>query len=91
MALTSGNKRLRPEKSQDATLGVVLEPIDNLTLELDGWSIAYKDHIGAHAAPTVFGDATTFASYCHRNAKGLLSTDGSSWPGTDHVRGTDSF
>ena len=60
-----------------------MEPINNLTLELDGWSIAYKDHIGALAAETVFDDPTTFAKYYHRNAEGLLSTDGSSCPGTD--------
>ena len=81
--LQSGNLHLRPEKSQNATLGLVLEPIDNLALEFDGWSITYKNHIGALAAQTVFDDPTTFAKYYHRNAEGLLSTDGSACPGTD--------
>ncbi|MBT8100573.1 MAG: TonB-dependent receptor, partial [Gammaproteobacteria bacterium] len=41
-----GSKTLKPEKSTNTSIGIVFEPIDNLTLTLDYWSIEKKDTIG---------------------------------------------
>ncbi|MEE4218228.1 MAG: TonB-dependent receptor [Xanthomonadales bacterium] len=41
-----GNDQLKPEKSDNYSVGVVLNPIDNVTLTLDFWKIEKKDTIG---------------------------------------------
>ena len=41
-----GNKELKPEKSDNTSLGIVLNPLDNLTLTLDFWKIKKTDTIG---------------------------------------------
>jgi iron complex outermembrane receptor protein len=41
-----GSKELKPEKSDNTSLGIVLNPLDNLTLTLDFWKIKKKDTIG---------------------------------------------
>jgi outer membrane receptor protein involved in Fe transport len=42
----SGSKDLEPEKSDNYSIGVVLNPLDNLTMTLDFWRIEKKDTIG---------------------------------------------
>ncbi|MBT8048491.1 MAG: TonB-dependent receptor [Xanthomonadales bacterium] len=42
----TGSKDLKPEKSDNTSLGIVLTPLDNLTLTLDFWRIKKKDTIG---------------------------------------------
>jgi iron complex outermembrane receptor protein len=79
-ALFGGNKNLDPETSKNMTLGLVIEPVANLTLGLDFWSIALKDTIGQLAQDDVFGDVTKYASLYHRNPLGNLATDGSQCP-----------
>jgi outer membrane receptor protein involved in Fe transport len=41
-----GNQDLDPEKSTNTSIGMVWEPIENLMLTLDFWSIKKKDTIG---------------------------------------------
>jgi iron complex outermembrane receptor protein len=79
-ALYGGNKNLSPEKSKNATFGLVVEPIDNLTLGADLYFIKLENQIGQLAEDDVFGDATKYASLYHRNAAGELATDGSQCP-----------
>ncbi|MES2103605.1 MAG: TonB-dependent receptor [Pseudomonadota bacterium] len=79
-SLTGGNLNLQPEKSKNATLGLVVEPIANLTLGIDLWSIELRNAIGTLPADDVFGNATKFAALYHRNPAGNLSTDGSECP-----------
>ena len=42
----SGSKELKPEKSTNTSLGLVLEPTENLMLTFDYWKIKKKDTIG---------------------------------------------
>ena len=41
-----GNPDLLPEESDNATFGVVLTPIDSLTITIDKWSIEKDNTIG---------------------------------------------
>jgi iron complex outermembrane receptor protein len=79
-ALTGGNKNLQPEKSRNATLGLVLEPINNLTVGIDFWMIELQHTIGTLNTDDVFADPATFASVYHRTAAGNLAIDGSQCP-----------
>jgi iron complex outermembrane receptor protein len=79
-ALYGGNKNLSPEKSKNATFGLVVEPIDNLTLGADLYFIKLENQIGQLAENDVFNDATKYAALYHRNAAGELATDGSQCP-----------
>ena len=78
--LYGGNKDLQPEKSKNATLGLVIEPINNLTLGVDLWAIELKHMIGTLAAEDVFADPTLYAGVYNRNAAGDISVDGSQCP-----------
>jgi iron complex outermembrane receptor protein len=78
--LTGGNPDLKPEKSQNATLGIVVEPVKNLTLSADFWAIQLKDVIGSLPDTTAFAN-DQFNPLFHRNANGQLSQGGSSCPG----------
>jgi outer membrane receptor protein involved in Fe transport len=42
----TGSKDLVPEKSVNTSIGVVIEPVENLTFTLDFWSIEKDDTIG---------------------------------------------
>jgi outer membrane receptor protein involved in Fe transport len=42
----TGSKSLKPEKSTNTSIGIVVEPIENLTITVDYWSIEKKDTIG---------------------------------------------
>jgi len=76
-ALTGGNGNLAPEKSKNATLGVVFEPVKGLNVGVDLWAIQLKHTIGTLSADDIFADPDKYASLYHRNAAGDLSVDGS--------------
>ncbi len=79
-ALFGGNQNLKPEESKNMTLGVVFEPINNLTLGLDLYAIELKQQIGSLNENEVFADPVKYADLYHRNPSGNLSTDGSQCP-----------
>jgi iron complex outermembrane receptor protein len=81
--LTGGNVDLKPEESQNFTLGLVFEPTNNLTLGVDFWWIKLKDAIGALSETTVLGDEATFSQYVFRNSAGDYSTSSFDCPGPD--------
>jgi iron complex outermembrane receptor protein len=78
--LTGGNTALNPEKSRNATIGLVVEPFNNMTLGLDFWSINLKHAIGSLSQDDVFTDPVKYASIYHRTPAGNLATDGSQCP-----------
>jgi iron complex outermembrane receptor protein len=78
--LNGGNKNLSPERSKNGTIGVVWEPLNNLSLTADYWAIRLTKQIGSLDVTDVFADPVTFASYYHRNPSGDLATDGSQCP-----------
>lgn len=51
--LNGGNPALKPEKSKNATLGLVLEPTNNLSIALDWFKIDLKDTIVNGVTPAV--------------------------------------
>jgi outer membrane receptor protein involved in Fe transport len=51
-ALYGGNTELEPETADTLSFGVVANPIDDLTLSVDWWSIELEDAIGSVAAAT---------------------------------------
>ena len=42
----TGSKELKPEKTDNYSIGIVLNPLDNLTVTFDYWTIKKKDTIG---------------------------------------------
>jgi iron complex outermembrane receptor protein len=73
--VTGGNPNLTPEKSQSYTLGMVLEPVRDLSIDLDSFWIYLKNQIvvnGLNYASIMQSAATEeqFASYINRNAAG---------------------
>lgn len=82
-ALNGGNKDLKPEKSKNYTLGIVLEPMANFSVGLDWWWVRQTGTIAGLDEETILGDPVTFAKYIRRNSTGDLSIDGFSCPGAD--------
>ena len=83
--LNGGTKTLKPEKSKNATLGIVLEPFKDFTFGVDAYRVSYTNQITSLPVDTLTDPTlyTNFTQYYHRNAEGLLSTDGSACPGVD--------
>ncbi len=83
--LAGGNTALRPEKSKNATLGIVLEPFTDFTAEFDLYHISFTNQIAVLSDTDLFDPAqyATFSKYYHRNSTGDLSTDGTQCPGTN--------
>ena len=81
-SLSGGNKALDPEKSKNFALGLVLEPIANLSLGIDLWSVKLTDQINTLNEDEVFdpANAALYGSLYHRTASGNLATDGSQCP-----------
>jgi iron complex outermembrane receptor protein len=79
-ALTGGNTNLQPEKAQNLAFGIVVEPVDNLTLGVDLWAISLRHTIGVLNEDDVFADPDKYAAVYHRTAAGNLATDGSQCP-----------
>ena len=44
--VTEGNPGLKPELGENESIGLVLEPLDNLIITLDKWSIETEDTVG---------------------------------------------
>jgi iron complex outermembrane recepter protein len=83
--LTGGNLDLKAEKSKNATLGLVLEPINNLTAEFDFYHISITKEVGTLPDSTLFSvdGLAKFPGNFHYNPAGQLSTDGTQCPGTN--------
>lgn len=64
--LQGGNKALKPEKTNQWTLGVILEPTKYVSLGFDFWGINRKDTISS------LSDATLFGNYAKYKALGYF-------------------
>ena len=59
--INGGDPSLKPEKSTNATLGLVLAPTDNTSLAIDAFKINLKDTIvNGVAATTILGDLNKY-------------------------------
>ena len=83
--LAGGNNALKPEKSKNATLGIVLEPFNDFTAEFDLYHISFTNQISTVSDTDLFDPTqyATFSKYFHRNAAGDLSIDGTQCPGAN--------
>ncbi len=76
-SLGGGNPDVKPEQANTVTLGIVLDPIKNLTVTLDAFSIKIKDTIST-VDPTVAltqclaTGSATFCNLIHRDSLGSL-------------------
>jgi iron complex outermembrane recepter protein len=75
--LTGGNPNLKPEKSHTFTLGTVIEPVRNLTVDVDSFWIYLKDQIvvGGLNYATILQNAqsaTQYADLITRDAAGNI-------------------
>jgi iron complex outermembrane receptor protein len=75
--LSGGDAKLNPETADSYTLGLVLEPMKNLSFTIDAFSIKVKDMIDNVPATTTLAKCldTGKASYCdliHRDSIGSL-------------------
>jgi len=61
-ARIGGNPKLKPETSVTSSLGIVLQPIKDLTMSVDYWRIALKDQISAFPETAVLADPVKYAS-----------------------------
>jgi len=81
--LTGGNTELKPEKSKNATLGLVLEPLKDLSATIDLYNITFTNQISVIPDQFLFNanGLAQFGQYFHYNSTGNLSTDGTQCPG----------
>jgi iron complex outermembrane recepter protein len=75
--ITGGNPHLSPEKSQSYTLGVVFQPVRNLSIDLDSFWIFLRNEIvtGGLSYATILQNAQTatqFAYLINRDAAGQI-------------------
>ncbi|KQV49941.1 hypothetical protein ASC93_10440 [Massilia sp. Root335] len=78
--LGGGSNTLQPEKSKNATLGLVIEPLKGLSVGFDLWALKLDHQISTLSQDDVFADPVKYASVYHRNPNGELSVDGSQCP-----------
>jgi iron complex outermembrane receptor protein len=80
--LGGGNKNLNPEESKNIAIGLVLEPINNLSLGVDLWAVELKHQINSLDQDDVFdrNQLGLYGNLYHRTPTGDLATDGSQCP-----------
>ncbi|KQZ53472.1 hypothetical protein ASD92_10655 [Massilia sp. Root1485] len=78
--LGGGNPALQPEKSKNATLGIMLEPLKGLSVGVDFWALKLDHQIGVLSLDDIFADNVKYGTRYHRNPAGELSVDGSQCP-----------
>jgi len=64
------NPNLKPEKSKQFSLGIVLEPLRDVSLSLDYWNIRKTDVISDLYEKTILENPARYAAYITRNANG---------------------
>jgi len=60
--VTGGNQNLQPEKSRQASIGLVFEPVTGASVGADLWYVAIRDAIGNLTEETVFGNPLGFSN-----------------------------
>ncbi|MBK7473969.1 MAG: TonB-dependent receptor [Betaproteobacteria bacterium] len=70
--VAQGNPELKPEKSTAFTLGMVIEPMRDFSIAIDGWKIDRKDEIGAFLDQTLINVFPNDGNIVVRNAAGQI-------------------
>jgi len=58
--MSGGNAKLKPEKSDQATFGIVFEPTNNIAATVDYWEVKIKDAVSAVSPNQAFADPTRY-------------------------------
>ena len=79
--LFGGNTELNPESADTLSFGIVIDPIDNLTVSIDYWSVELEDAIGTIGALEILKQCgeNGNAEFCSMISRG---GGGSLWRGT---------
>jgi iron complex outermembrane recepter protein len=70
--IQTGNPNLKPEESKIFNVGVVWEPINNLTMSLDYWKVDRDDEISLFATQTLINLFPNNPAIVVRDATGLI-------------------
>ena len=70
--ITGGNPNLKPERSDQTSIGVVWEPTNWLSTSLDHFNINLKDRIAARTAQEVIANYQIFDEYIIRKPSGEI-------------------
>jgi iron complex outermembrane recepter protein len=62
----SGSASLKPEKSNQASLGIVFSPLADMSVSLDYWDVKIKDAIAAKSEIQVLSNPTAFKDFIYR-------------------------
>lgn len=74
-AFNGGNAALKPERSNQWSIGMVIEPTDNLSMKFDVWSVSIKDAITNPTEEMITSDPTKYASLYTTKRKASTGTD----------------
>ena len=66
VSIQGGNPDLKPEKSEQWTLGMVFEPIEGLSIALDAFKINVTGLVNILNAATILGDLNQYGQYVTR-------------------------
>jgi outer membrane receptor protein involved in Fe transport len=72
--LQGGNPQLRPEEADTYTVGLVFNPIPNLTGSLDWWSISIDGAVGNAPPSTILTQCLTTGAFCNLVQRDALGT-----------------
>ena len=76
MQVTGGNPNLKPEKSNNYDIGIVLAPASNLGMTLDFYRVTISNQITTLTTSTIYKNYDTFSNLYHTNSNGTLSVAG---------------
>ena len=75
----SGNPDLKPEKSKQGTLGIVVAPVKNMLLFADYWRVDLRDRIRTLTINDVVNNYALFSDRFVRDASGNISVVRAGW------------
>jgi iron complex outermembrane recepter protein len=89
--LSGGNPDLKPEKSKQWSAGIVVAPLDWLTLSADWFGIEITDRISNRTAQEVLANSQALGQYIFRNPDGSIDYVRGGWLNVagDKVSGID--
>jgi iron complex outermembrane receptor protein len=70
--LNYSNSQLKPEKSRQFSLGVVFEPVRDLSVSLDYWNVQKRDLISTLGVDVILGNLAKYGNLVHRDAAGVI-------------------
>jgi iron complex outermembrane receptor protein len=74
LVLSGGNPKLKPERSDNFDLGIVLAPLPAWGITVDWYHVVLKNEIHALSSTTVYDNYATLGNLYHLNNAGGLTT-----------------